>query len=232
MVLEHTTYHIYQHTYPGFCCVFLAMVMNNSESRFEFRIFGTCLGLAEQRMRAIAPCESITESREIYLLARDSVFDKNIKIRHGKLELKRLIEHQQGLQRWQPDGQWEFPVSLITIVNLLNPGARLTQAQDPYAMLSRGDLLKLVTHPTAHLHRANVYKCRYRFILPACDAEFDRLLVNGAAIESIAIESVDPRAVQEALAALGLEVSENQSYPLALSRILGITRLPHEEIYG
>jgi hypothetical protein len=208
------------------------MVMNNSESRFEFRIFGTCLGMAEQRMRAIAPCESISESREIYLLEREPSADKNIKIRHGKLELKRLTEQQQGLQRWQPDGQWEFPVALKIIKDLLNTGDRLNPTRDLTATLDQGNLLKLVRDPSAHLLRANVYKCRYRFILPACHAEYDRLLVNGAAIESVAIESVDSLAVLETQAALGLEDFENQSYPVALSRILGISRLPDEETYG
>jgi hypothetical protein len=84
----------------------------------------------------------------------------------------------------------------------------------------------------APLHRANVWKRRFRFALPACRAELDQLLINGAALETLAIESEDPQAVREVQSLLRLEDCENQSYPLALSRIPGITPLPREEDYG
>jgi len=204
------------------------MNMNATAPRFEFRIFGTSLGMAEQRMRAFAPCEAITESREVYLLGRRPACDRNVKIRHGKLELKRLIEHHRGLQRWQPAGQWDFPVTPGTVDDILESGGVLSRAADPDALLSRDDLFRLVAQPALHLHRASVHKRRFRFALAACSAEFDELLVNGAAIESIAVESVDPEAVLEVQATLRLDDFENQSYPLALSRILGITPLPGE----
>jgi len=208
------------------------MTMNATAPRFEFRIFGTRLGMAEQRMRALAPCEAITESREDYLLGSDPACDRNVKIRRGKLELKRLIEHYQGLQRWQPAGQWDFPVTPGTVDNILESGGVLSLAADPDALLSRDDLFRLAAQPALLLHRASVHKRRFRFTLAACSAEFDELLVNGAAIESIAIESVDPKAVLQVQATLRLDDFENLSYPLALARILGITPLPREADSG
>ena len=202
--------------------------MNATLPRFEFRIFGTSLGMAEQRMRAIASCEAITESREVYLLGSDPACDRNVKIRHGILELKQLIERYQGLQRWRPAGQWEFPVAPGTVDDILKTDDILSQAAGPGVMLSRNDLLRLVAQPAVHLHHASVHKRRFRFTLAGCSAEFDQLLVNGATIESIAIESVDPQAVLEVQATLRLDDFENQSYPLALSRILGIMPLPRE----
>ena len=206
--------------------------MDNTEPRFEFRVFGTSLGMAEQRLRDIAPCESIIESREIYLLGHGIDPDRNVKIRNGRLELKRLIEHRQGLQRWQAAGQWAFPVALDAIEAMLNPGHSLSQGRDPAARLSLDDLLRFTTQTAGKLVLAYVFKRRFRYTLPACRAEFDQLQVNGATIESIAIESVDPQAILESRAAIQLEDLENQSYPLALSRILGIKPLPHAEEYG
>jgi len=206
--------------------------MNDTAPRFEFRIFGTSLGMAEQRIRAFAPCEAITESQEVYLLKRDPDCDRNIKIRHGKLELKQLIEEYQGLQRWRPGGQWEFPVTPGTIDDILMSGGVLGQAAGADARLSLGNLLSLVAQPAVPVQRASVLKRRFRFNLSACSTEFDQLLVNGAAIESIAIESVDPQAVLEVRTTLRLDDIENQSYPLALSRILGITPLPREADAG
>jgi len=204
---------------------------NETVSRYEFRIFGTCLGLAEQRLRSLAPCESIIESREIYLLGYATGAERNIKIRDGKLELKRLIETHQGLERWQPAGQWAFPVALDTLRDALHHDNILNQAHTLPAMLSGSDLLRLVATAEVPLYRANVYKCRFRFSFPDCRAEFDQLRINDAAIQSIAIESANPQAVLELQATLRLEDCENQSYPLAISRILGITPLPREEDY-
>lgn len=206
--------------------------MNPIVPRFEFRTFGRCLGMVEQRMRAMAPCEGISESREIYLLGLAGARDRNVKIRHGQLELKRIIERQQGLECWQPAGQWTFPVAREIIGDTLWPGDILEQLAKLPARLSNGDLLRFVARPAVPLHRANVCKRRFRFYLRHCRAELDQLLVNGAAIESVAVESEDPQAVLEVQSALRLEDGENQAYPLALSRILGLTPLPHEEDYG
>jgi len=197
--------------------------MNEPAPRFEFRIFGTGLG---------TPCEAITESQEVYLLKRDPACDRNVKIRHGSLELKQLIGEYQGLQRWRPGGQWEFPVTPGTLDDILMSGGVLGQAAGADARLSLDELLGLVAQPAVPVHRASVHKRRFRFTLAACSAEFDQLLVNGATIESIAIESVDPQAVLEVQATLRLDDFENQSYPLALSRILGITPLPRGDNAG
>ncbi len=206
--------------------------MNEIVPRFEFRIFTPCMGVEEQRMRAMATCESISESHEIYLLGYDGVLDKNVKIRHGKLELKRLMNRERGLERWRPAGQWAFPVALDTLRNSLWSDNVLNQDPAPPAMLSRSGLLQRVAQPAVALQRANVCKRRFRFTLASCRAELDQLLVNGAALESIAIESEDPQAVLEVQSALRLEDCENQSYPLALSRLLGMTPLPGEHAYG
>jgi hypothetical protein len=206
--------------------------MNDIVPRFEFRIFGRCLGMAEQRMRAMAPCEGISESLEIYLLGYAGVRDHNVKIRHGQLELKRIVERQRGLEFWRPAGQWAFPVACETIRDALWPDDIRGQLNDLPARLSRSDLLQRVAQPGVPLHRANVWKRRFRFSLAGCRAELDQLLVNGAAIESIALESEDPQAVLKVQSELRLEDCENQPYPLALSRILGITPLPQEEDYG
>jgi hypothetical protein len=207
-------------------------MMNESVPRYEFRIFGTCLDMAEQRLRALAPCESISESRDIYLLHGDGVHEMNVKIRRGKLEIKRLIDRHQGLERWRPDGQWEFPIAADILRETRWPGTWPDQLPALPSMISGSDLLRLVGRRDVSLQRANVAKRRFRFYLPPCRAELDQLLVNGAAIESLALESEDPQALLGLQSSLRLEECENQCYPLALSRILGLTPLPREEDYG
>jgi len=111
-------------------------------------------------------------------------------------------------------------------------GGVLSQAAVPGAMLFRDELLSLAAQSAIHLNSASVYKRRFHFTLAACRAEYDQLLVNGAAVESVAIESVEPQAVLELQATLRLDDFENQSYPLALSRDLGITPLPRKDGSG
>ena len=72
--------------------------MNDVIPRFEFRTFAPCLGMVDQRLRAMADCAEISESREIYLLGRDGVRDSNSKLRRGRLELKRIIERRHDLE--------------------------------------------------------------------------------------------------------------------------------------
>ena len=205
--------------------------MDEPIARFEFRTFCQCFDITEQRLRAMAPCNSISESREIYLLDDNNTDQRNLKIRDGRLEIKRLVEHYQGLQCWQPAGQWSFPVSSATLHELL--GANVTL--EPYSLsmtLSKDDLLGFIAHAATPLSRANVFKRRFRFSLGSCMAEVDQLLVNGAAIQSVAIESEDRHALLALRTALQLEDRENLAYPQVLSRIMGKAPLPHEQDYG
>ena len=211
--------------------------MNEIVPRFEFRIFGQGFDRIEQRIRKVALCESISESKEIYILNTGNQ-ERNVKIHEGKLELKHLIERVNGLERWKPAGIWAFPIERGAIPDNLFPVAALERT-----LLFRSSLTEKVTETEflhhiaqagscrATLYRANVFKHRVRFTLEDCPVEIDRILINGAAIESIAIESQCAAQVLSVRSSLGLEQFENISYPLAISRILGIHPLPDAEGY-
>jgi hypothetical protein len=206
--------------------------MNEPVARFEFRVFGQCFDEAEQRLRALAPCNAIQESREIYLVGDEHMDWQNIKIRDGKLELKRLVERRSDLERWSPSGQWPFPIPASVMQELLvaNDGSNGEESLPPE--LSKQQVLELATGPPLPLSRANVCKRRFRFELAGCRAEVDQLLVNGASIGSLAIESEDPDRVLELRSALRLSDRENLAYPLGLGRILGLRPLPDATSYG
>jgi hypothetical protein len=212
-------------------------VMNEMVPRFEFRIFGQDFNRIEQRIRKVALCESISESKEIYILNTGNC-DHNVKIREGKLELKHLIERVNDLERWKPAGIWAFPIERRAIPDNLFPVAALERTS-PFpgsltAKVTKREFLHHIAQVNpcrAPLYRANVFKHRVRFTLEDCPVEIDRILVNGAAIESVAIESQCAAQVLSVRSALGLEQFENTSYPLAVSRILGIRPLPDAEGY-
>lgn len=205
--------------------------MNNSIARFEFRVFGQCFDGAERRLRAMKPCDSIQESREIYLVG-DDIERQNIKVRDERLELKQLVEHHSDLERWRPSGQWSFPIPIRVIQQLLASTNGSTDAAYLPPALSKPQLLEIATAPPWHLVRANVFKRRFRFDLTGCRAEVDQLLINGASIRSLAIESEDPDRVQELRSRLRLSDQENLGYPRALARILGLRPLGDGTDYG
>ncbi|KIO48349.1 hypothetical protein [Nitrosospira sp. NpAV] len=217
--------------------VFRLAAANGIVPRFEFRIFGHDFNPLEQRIRKVAPCESIVESREIYILS-DENGDRNVKIRAGKLEFKRLIDRVNGLERWKPTGSLEFPIEREAIPDKLFPVAALERSAPLPGSLTAVVTEKEFLHHIAQnnlcgprLYRANLLKRRSRFTLQDCPVEVDRILVNGAAIESIAIESQCAEQVLAVRSALGLEQFENVAYPLAISRVLGIRPLPDAENY-
>ena len=130
--------------------------MDDTIARFEFRIFAPHMGTTEQRVRALSPCDSISESREVYLLDCENALENNVKIRDGRLDVKRLVERRQGLERWKPAGRWDFPLSLDT-VRTLWPKAVLQRSPGPSSGITRAELLRAATERGSGFHRANIF---------------------------------------------------------------------------
>ena len=173
-------------------------------------------------MQALASCESTGDSVDTYLLNCDKSPLYNIKIRDGKLELKKLKERYQGLERWEPAGQWCFPVSFNTLESLwANTDVVLERAQNRAETFSCYELINIVGE-SEHLRCVNIHKRRYRFALKGCDAEMDRLLVRGHTLESCAVESGDPQAILDMLDDLQLTGAVNCSYPRLLCQGAGL----------
>lgn len=206
--------------------------MQGHSMRYEFRLFRQCFESEEQQLRVMGDIASITESSETYFIGSPPDHARNIKIRNNGLELKRLVDHRQGLERWQPAGQWTLPVSADTALELLLPDSDGDREHDLPAQLDRRELLAFTARPDIPLYRAEVFKRRFHFVLPACSAEVDQLLINGAAIQSLAVESEDPDAVQDVQAALRIAGRENVSYPRVLSRIMGMSAPPQVNGHG
>jgi len=71
-----------------------------------------------------------------------------------------------------------------------------------------------------------VFKRRFAFTVNGCITEMAHLLVNGAAIQTVAVELEDVDAVLEAMEMMGLTAYENVNYLLAIKRITGLAPLP------
>jgi hypothetical protein len=198
--------------------------------RFEFRAFAQTFGLVAENIRRLSACHDISESAEQYLITAN-LEDHNIKLRDGILEIKRLVEQHHRLERWEPVVGEPFPVSRAFLSEILFPALHVGEVALERSDYSRLDLLDAVVWARQDVRRACVWKRRSRFAIDDCPTEMDEVLINGAAICSVAVESEDVDAALAVIDKLGLHDYENINYPRVIRRIMGLVPLPNEDIY-
>lgn len=199
--------------------------MQENQARYEFRAFAQHFGLAEEKMRKLAKFEKFRESSEIYVLSAPNE-KHNIKIRYDTLDIKVFVNEEQGLQQWQPKMKAEFPVKAAIIRDEVFPALNVTAPELERPEYSLAQFLHDIIQAHPALLIARVYKRRFGYTINACISEIAELTINGAAIKTIATESLDVQAVLQAGEILGLQEYENVSYLLAIKRILGMAPLP------
>jgi hypothetical protein len=81
--------------------------------RWEWRTFGETFGDAEVRLAALPPTR-VVETEELYVLS--SRFEGSIKVRGGKLDVKRLERRgEDGLEQWKPVANAAFPITAADV---------------------------------------------------------------------------------------------------------------------
>lgn len=198
--------------------------MNAVIPRYEFRAFAQNFGLVEDKIRSFSACEKYRESREIYLVSRGN--DKNnTKIRDAMIDIKVLVNEAQGLEQWAPRMKGEFPLAVETIRDELFPAFGVSLPRLERSSYALDQFQQELILPHRDLFAAQVVKRRFGFTVNGCITELADLLVNGAAIRTVAVESEDAAAVLRALDMLGLREYQNVNYLLAIKRIIGMEPL-------
>ncbi|MBW1891735.1 MAG: hypothetical protein JRI93_14705, partial [Deltaproteobacteria bacterium] len=82
----------------------------------------------------------------------------------------------------------------------------------------------IIPHP--QLAAVSVFKRRFAFTINGCITEYAQLLINGAAIQTVAVELEDVDAILGAKELLGLNEYENINYLLGIKRVIGMEPLP------
>jgi exopolyphosphatase / guanosine-5'-triphosphate,3'-diphosphate pyrophosphatase len=205
--------------------------MTDTPPRYEFRVFAPDLSWMEARIRTLAPLGRYRESLETYLLVpgRNEV---NLKIRDGALELKRLIERRRGLEQWRPEFRLDLPADGPALAEHLKALVNLGQRLDEGGPRDAEDLFALLAEAQPGVATASLFKKRFGFVLDDCLAEVVEVLINGARLMSVALESEEPRAVLALRVKLGMEGWDNVSYVLAAERVLGRAPLPEDAFYN
>jgi hypothetical protein len=198
--------------------------MQELRPRYEFRAFAQHFGLVEEKMRNLSKLEKFRESSEIYILSpRNS--ENNIKIRYETLDLKVFVREEKGLQQWVPRMRAEFPIKMEVIRDEIIAALKVVVPELTKSEYTLEQYFEEIIQPHPELAVARVIKRRFGYTINGCISEIAELLVNGAAIKTVAVESVDVEAVLKAKEMLGLQEYENVNYLLAIKRILGMEPL-------
>lgn len=192
--------------------------------RYEFRAFAQNFGLAEEKMRKLSKLDKFRESSEIYILSLSNN-ENNVKIRFDTLDIKVWVKEEKGLQQWKPRMQAEFPVKMEVLRDDVFPALGTAVPQFNRSEYTLEQFLEDILTPHPQLVLARVFKRRFGYTINGCIGEIAELLINGAAIKTMALESADIEAVLKVKQMLGLHEYENVNYLLAIKRILGMEPL-------
>jgi hypothetical protein len=120
----------------------------------------------------------------------------------------------------------EYPVKTAVIRDEVFPALNVALPEFKRSQYLLAQFIQNIIQPHPALSIARVYKRRFGYTINECISEIADLLINGAAIKTIAVESLDVQAVLQAKEILGLQEYENVSYLLAIKRILGMAPFP------
>lgn len=198
---------------------------NGKEARFEFRIFGHGFGREIDEIRRRSVCNAIEEVQDIYLVttATDS---NNVKIRGQSLSVKKLISVEQELEQWRPSLKLDFPIAASAVKKKIFKALAVPVPSLDEEEFNTQTFILNIVRPHPEVRVAEVFKRRFLFQVEKCKVEIDELLINGAAIQSLAIESEEADEVVRVRQLLDMQSYENVSYPVVLKRIMGIVPLP------
>ncbi len=199
--------------------------MNEIKPRFEFRTFAQSFGMVETKMRKLSALDKIRESSEIYIMSAGNS-ENNTKIRDDLMDIKVFVKSEKGLEQWNPRMKGSFPMKAAEIAQKVFPafGVDLPEfKRDEYTLQQ---FIDEIIRPHKDLVPVRVVKRRFGFMVNECITEYAELLINGAAIQTVAVESTDVEAILKAKEMLGLQDYENVNYLRAIKRIIGMEALP------
>jgi hypothetical protein len=199
---------------------------NNSKPRFEFRSFAQNFGIVEEKIRILSAVENIRQSSEIYILSAKND-THNTKIRNDVLDIKALIQKKKGLEQWQPFMKQAFPISAEMIAEKILPVYQVQHTKLKLIDYSMRQWLDDIVRPHPELLSVHVNKLRFAFSINNCIVEIAEVLINGAFIKTVAVESVDIDEILRVKKLVNLHEYENINYLLALKRITGLAPLPN-----
>lgn len=190
----------------------------NTPLRWEWRTFSPSPLLAKVE-RFVHGAAGVVGD-ETYVLSRRSVH--NVKIRLGRLEVKRLqATAYDGLELWRPTMAEPFPVD-ANALEMACDALGISPPEPAAIPWSAAVFLAQFVVRVPVLRAVSLTKRRTPLLLGECPGEHVALTIAGQRWESIAFEDALPERVVGAVTTLSFAVRDNTSYPAALKRIAGM----------
>lgn len=198
--------------------------MAEIKPRFEFRTFAQNFGIVIDKMRKISPLDKIRESSEIYIMSAGNS-ENNTKVRDDLMDIKVFVTRDRGLEQWNPRMKGSFPMKAAVIRDEVFPAFGVAVPDFKREEYTLAQFIGEIIRPHKDLVPVSVFKRRYGFMVNNCITEYAELLINGAAIQTVAVESVSVEDILKAKEMLALNDYENINYLHAIKRIIGMEPL-------
>lgn len=199
--------------------------MTEIKPRFEFRTFAQSFGIVETKMRKLSKVEKIRESSEIYIMSAGNS-ENNTKIRDDLMDIKVFVTAKQGLEQWNPRMKGSFPMKAEDIKEKVFPAFSVELPEFKRDEYTLEQFIKEIIRPHKDLVPVSVFKRRFAFTVNNCIAEHAEILINGALIKTVSVESTEIDDILKAKEMLSLKEYENINYLRAIKRIIGMEALP------
>jgi hypothetical protein len=195
--------------------------MNTIIPRYEYRIFGNNLNSIIDQLKSLGTFEQQREIAEIYLLSKGNT-SNNIKIRNKMLDIKKLVERANNLEQWQPFNFGTFPLYKNLIKHQIFPSL---DVEAPFLEREQYSLEQFMSELIVNdpdILVALTQKIRFGYQFNDCICEYAQVNINGARIDTVAVESEIAENVLIAVERLKMSELQNTNYPKILKRVLGL----------
>jgi hypothetical protein len=198
--------------------------MTHNIPRYEFRVFGVHdIDALIDKLVAQGRPGQIRHISEIYLMTA-GITENNIKIRNKLLDIKTLVDQENGLEQWNPTEVGTFPLPKEKIKNEIFPALGVEAPAFDRERYTLKEFMQELILVDPDIKVALTEKERHAYDFNNCICEYADVLVNGALLRTMAIESENPELVFQAMKMLDIDTNkyENVNYPKALKRVLGL----------
>ena len=210
--------------------------MNEQESkidditapRFVFRTFGHKLAKYQEKMAMLSiPVPNDIQVRifdEIYIISK-TADNTNVKVKNNKLDVKKLIQTKDNLEKWETIKKQNFPISNQLLINEIFPALNVDSPVFDDDNLDKKQFIDIVKQHDGLLV-VPVQKQRHAYIINLSICEFAQVIIGNEYLNSVSVESADVVEVQKTIHDLNLNSFENINYIQAIKRVNGIISKP------
>lgn len=199
-----------------------------SKPRFEFRSFGQNFDNAVKRMArlSIPVPEEIWErnSDEIYILSRTNDMN-SVKIRNGRIDIKTFTGIIDEFEEWNPILKVEFPLTNELLGSSVFPALQVYLPERIRHIYTFDDFIGMIRRQP-DLQVIRVHKQRFAYLVNNTICETGVILINGARVVTISVESTEINDIRKTIRDIGLDGVENINYLQAIKRVIGMIDKP------